>query len=337
MFRFNTKTLVACMLAAGYSSGVFAHHSGAAYKNDVESTITGTVTEYSFRNPHVYMTLSVKKPDGTTVNTEVEAGAGSVIGPLGFTRDAIKIGDKVSIVGNPPRKEDSNAFLGKELYKEDGTYLPLNIASRSIFKESSAKASSIAGTWFSPRTSFFAFLGGQRNWQVTDKGKAEIAKSASLPTPQKDCQPIGEPALMFYPVATQIEVAKDKVQMHVDWLDSERTIWLDGRAHPAATETFPHGHSVGHFEGTTLVVDSANFKANPIGLSTSLPSGTGKHLVEKFTVSPDGKSMIYSGKVEDPEFLNAAVEWSGTWQYQPEMKLSGEKCDLKTAQKFLSN
>ncbi len=336
MIRFTTKTLVACVLAASCSTAVMAHHSAAAFNTDVESTIMGTVTEYRFGNPHVYMKLDVKKADGTTVTSEVEAGAGSVLSPLGFTRDAVKVGDKVSIVGNASKKDGEKLFLGKELYKEDGTYYPMYIGSRSIYKETDAKATSIGGTWFSPRTSFFAFLGGQRGWQVTDAGKDAIAKSASLPTPQKDCLPIGEPALMFYPVATVIDVKKDRVDMHVDWLDSERTIWLDGRAHPAATESFPHGHSVGHFEGTTLVVDSTNFKANPIGLSTSLPSSTGKHLTERFAISEDGKGMVYSGKVEDPEYLKAPLEWSGTWLYRPGMKTSNEKCDIKTAQKFLN-
>jgi hypothetical protein len=251
MLSLFSKAALAVAITA--ASGVaLAHHSAAAFNTDVEATITGKVTSYSFRNPHVYMTLDVKKDDGSIVNTEVEAGAGSVLSPLGFTRDSVKVGETVSIHGNPSKREGAALFLGKELYKEDGTYMPLHINSRSVYAESSAAATSIAGTWFSPRTSFFAVLGSTNSWPVTDKGKAAMASAASIPTPQKDCQPIGEPALMFYPVANTIDVFKDRVEMHVDWLDSERTIWLDGRAHPVATETFPHGHSVGHFDGTTL-------------------------------------------------------------------------------------
>ncbi|MES2605758.1 MAG: DUF6152 family protein [Pseudomonadota bacterium] len=330
-------TAIAASISAAISSSVLAHHSAAAFDTNVESTIKGTVTEYSFRNPHVYLTLNVKKEDGSTVSTEVEAGAGSVVAPLGFTRDSIKVGDVVSVVGNPAKREPDKLFLGRELYKEDGSYLPLNISSRSTYVETNAVATSIEGTWFPPRTSFFGFLGNQGKWAVTDAGKAAIQQSASLPTPQKDCQPIGEPALLFYPVANVIEVFDDRVEMHIDWLDSERTIWLDGRAHPAASETFPHGHSVGHFEGTTLVVDTTNFAPNPIGFSMALPSGTGKHLTESFAISPDGKGMVYSGKMEDPQYLSAAAEWSGTWQYRPEMKASNEPCDIGIAQKFLDD
>jgi hypothetical protein len=39
---------------------------------------------------------------------------------------------------------------------------------------------------------------------------------------------------MFYPVANTITVQKDRVVMKVDWMDSERTVFLDGRAHPPA-------------------------------------------------------------------------------------------------------
>lgn len=331
------RRLAVAVLAASTPHIALAHHSAAAFDTAQEATITGTVTQYSFRNPHVYMTLQVTKDDGSVVETEVEAGAGSVLGPLGFTRDSIKVGDVVSIVGNPGRRDPDSLMLGKELYKQDGSYIPLHINSRSIYDESTESADSIAGTWFSPRTSFFAILGSAGQWPTTEKGKAAIAAASGAATPQKDCIPIGEPALMFYPVATTIEVFDDRVEMKVDWLDTERTVWLDGRAHPAAGETFLHGHSVGHWDGKALVVDTTNFSFNPIGLSTSLPSGTDKHLTERFEVSADGKQMIYSGRVADPEYLAEPVEWSGTWLYRPGMEHSNERCDIETAQRFLDD
>lgn len=336
--KFSTRTVLACAITATCTP-VFAHHSAAAFDTQKETTITGTITEYSFRNPHVYMTLSRKLADGTEVSTEVEAGAGSVIGPLGFTRDSVKIGDVVSIAGNPGKRDPEGLLLGKELFKEDGSYLPLNISSRSAVPDSTESATTIEGTWFSPRTSFFAILGGARDWQTTEAGKAALASAANTatPTPAKDCIPIGAPALMFYPVANVIDVQDDKVVMTIDWLDSVRTFYLDGRAHPPASETSLHGHSTAHFEGTTLVADTTNFAVNPIGLSTTLPNSTQKHLVERFELAADGKGMIYSGTMEDPVYLAAPVEWSGTWQYRPDMQLSNETCDLDTARKFLDD
>lgn len=336
--KVSTRTVLACAIASACTP-VFAHHSSAAFDTQTVTTITGTITEYSFRNPHIYMTLVRKLEDGTEITTEVEAGAGSVIAPLGFTRDSVKIGDLVSVAGNPGKRDPEGLLLGKELYKEDGTYLPLNISSRSTVPESTAAATSIEGTWFAPRASFFGFLGSARDWQTTPAAKAvvEAATKASTPSPVKDCVPIGAPALIFYPVANIIEVDDDKVVMTVDWLDSVRTFYLDGREHPPATETSVQGHSTAHWEGTTLVADSANFAANPIGLTTTLPSSTQKHLVERFELSADGKSMTYSGILEDPEYLAAPVEWSGTLQYRPDMQASNEACDLEVARRFLDD
>lgn len=332
-----SRKFLTATLAAAIIHPVHAHHSAAAFNTDATVTVTGVVTQYSFRNPHVYMTMEVTKEDGSKISTEVEAGAASVIGPLGFTRDSVKVGEVVTVHGNPGRRQPEALLLGRELYKEDGTYYPLNISSRATNQQTDAVATSIEGTWFAPRTSFFGFLGAANSWQVTEAGRTAVAAAGAVATPQKDCIPIGEPAVHFYPVATVIDVQDDRVDMKIDWLDSVRTIWLDGREHPPANETFQHGHSVGHFEGQALVVDSTNFAPNPIGFTMSLPSGTGKHLTERFEVSADGKQLIYSGTVEDPEFLGAATTWTGTLEYRPEMELSNEACDLEAAQRFLDD
>jgi len=313
-----------------------AHHSAAAYDTQKETKVTGTVTDYRFKNPHIYMVIQVKKDNGSTVAMEVEAGAASVLNPLGFTKNSVAVGDVVTITGNPNRT-NPNAILGKDLFKRDGTYYPLNIASRSVYVPKDEPATSIAGTWFSPRTEFNAFLGGARGWAVTDKGKAAMADVGPKSTTQKDCIPIGAPALMFYPVANTITVQRDRVVMKVDWMDTQRTIYLDGRKHPPATETFLHGHSVGRWEGDTLVVETTNFKEHPMGLSTSLPGSDRKRLTERFRLSPDKKSLVYSGVVEDPVYLSKPVEWTGRWEYRPNMPHSNQKCDLNVARQFLKD
>jgi hypothetical protein len=260
-----------------------------------------------------------------------------VLNPLGFTKTSLTIGEVVTVTGNPARSHPDALMLGKDLFKSDGTYYPLNIGSRSVYAGKTETATTIAGTWFSPRTSFGAFLGGARNWQVTEKGKAAMSVNDPKATTQKDCIPVGAPALMFYPVATTITVQKDRVVMDVDWMDSQRIIYLDGRQHPPASQTSLHGHSVGKWEGNTLVAETTNFKEHAMGLSTSLPSSTQKKLTERFTLSADRKNLVYSGVMEDPVYLAKPVEWSGTWEYRPNMPHSNEKCDIDVARKFLSD
>jgi hypothetical protein len=329
--------LVGSMVLA-FAPRALAHHSAAAFDTQKEVRATGTVTEFSFRNPHVYLVLQVKKPDGSTARLEVEAGAASVLNPLGFNRNSIAVGDTVTIVGNPARAKPDALMLGKDLFKQDGAYYPLFIASRSVYSAKTQAATSIAGTWFSPFNEFNAFGAAARNWPLTDAGKAAVASFDPKATPQKDCIPVGVPNLMFYPVADTITVQRDRVVMKVDWMDSERTIFLDGRAHPPASQTFLHGHSVGRWEGDTLVAETTNFKEHPLGLSASgLPGSARKRVVERFRLDEGGKVLKYSGVVEDPVYLSRPVEWSGQFEYRPNMPHSNEKCDLTVAHKYLGD
>ena len=138
-------------------------------------------------------------------------------------------------------------------------------------------------------SSFSAYMGTAGKWPRNDEARAVSKKmSDSRATTQKDCIPIGSPALMFYPVATTITVQKDRVIMNVDWMDTVRTIWLDGRAHPPASQTFLHGHSVGRWEGDTLVVETTNFSDHAMGTSTSIPASSQKKMIERFRVGEDG-------------------------------------------------
>jgi hypothetical protein len=327
--------LIAIAIVAAIASPALAHHSAAAYNTQQNISVTGPIKVYNFKNPHVTLFIEVKKADGTTSLMEVEAGAASVLSPLGFNKDSVKVGEIVTIAGNPSRNAPDKEMLGKDLTKADGSYIPLNISSRSVYASTGGSATTIAGTWFSPMRSFTGFLGGARGWPTNEKARAAAVNDPKATT-QKDCIPIGVPAMMFYPVATTIKVERDRVVMDIDWMDSERTIYLDGRKHPPATETSLLGHSVGRFEGTALIVETTNFKEHPMGLSQTVPSSTQKKLTEKFALGPDGKTLIYSGTIEDPVYLNGPIPWSGSWEYRPGMPHSNQKCDVEVARRFLT-
>lgn len=321
------------ILSLALSAPALAHHSSAAFNTQQRITITGPIVKYEFKNPHVYFTVQVKNEDGSTVLREVEAGAPSVLNPLGFTKESVRVGEVVSVQGNPARNAADGMVLGLELHKADGTYLPLNIGSRSVYQAKNETATSIAGTWFPNRQQFSGVMGAVGRWSTTPAARGGRGGGATATT-QKDCIPIGMPVLMFYPVANVITVQKDRVIINVDWMDSVRTVWLDGRRHPPATETFLHGHSIGRWEGETLVVETTNFKEHSMGTSTSLPASTQKKMTERFTLGPDKKTLMISGTVEDPVYLTAPGQFSGTWEYRPGMPQSNEKCDLETALKF---
>ena len=332
--------VITCAAVLGIATAALAHHSAAAFDTQKEVKVTGSVTQYRFANPHIYLTIQIKKDDGSTQSIDVEAGAASVLNGLGFNKNSIAVGETVTIVGNPARSNPNALLLGRELYKKDGTYVPLNIASRGVEEaktSTAATASTIAGTWFAPRSEFGGFLGRTGTWALTDKGKAAAASGAGARNASlTNCVPLGAPALMLYPVANTITVQKDRVVMKIDWMDSERVVYTDGRKHPPASDTFLQGHSVGRFEGTTLVVETTNFKDNAMGLSMALPGSTQKRLTERFALGEDRKSLVYSGVLEDPVYLSQPVQWSSKLEYRPTMVHSNQKCDPEVARRFLS-
>jgi len=87
-----------------------------------------------------------------------------------------------------------------------------------------------------------------------------------------------------------------------------RIIYMDGRKHPANLEPTNYGHSVGHWEGDTLVVDSVGFSENFWIDRTGLPHTEKLHTVERFTRT-DSKTIKYEVLIDDPSVYTR--QWSG--------------------------
>lgn len=106
------KIKLLVMLAAAVSIlGVraYAHHSFAAtYFEDKKVTVEGDLVQFLYRNPHSFVHVEVKEPDGTTTRWAVEWGAGGQLGRQGVTRETLKPGDHVIVVGNPGRNPEDH-------------------------------------------------------------------------------------------------------------------------------------------------------------------------------------------------------------------------------------
>src|SRR2546427_7618593 len=99
------KVISGCFLVVALASPALAHHSAAAYDTQKEVRLTGTITQYRFGNPHVYMILQVKKADGSTKPVEVEAGAAPVVNTLRFKKESLAAGGGLTVFWNPGRGE----------------------------------------------------------------------------------------------------------------------------------------------------------------------------------------------------------------------------------------
>jgi hypothetical protein len=102
--------LAACMLAgAGIA---MAHHSFAMFDTTSKITLTGTVTEFQWTNPHAYIELDVTESNGTAKqHWTIELGSPSILQQSGWKFKDLKFGDKVTATINPLRSKEPGGLL----------------------------------------------------------------------------------------------------------------------------------------------------------------------------------------------------------------------------------
>jgi hypothetical protein len=79
---------------------VMAHHGASPYDTTKLTTLKGTVTEFKFINPHVEISVAVKDDKGKTETWVGEANSPNVLSRRGWSRDIIKPGDQITVIGN---------------------------------------------------------------------------------------------------------------------------------------------------------------------------------------------------------------------------------------------
>jgi hypothetical protein len=83
---------------------VFAHHAFVAeYDASKSTTLQGVVTKVEWTNPHARFYIDVKDKNGSVTNWNLELASPNALRRLGWTRDAIKVGDTVSVLVAPAK------------------------------------------------------------------------------------------------------------------------------------------------------------------------------------------------------------------------------------------
>jgi hypothetical protein len=86
------------------TSGAFAHHSFAVHFDGERTiTVTGTVTEFRFRNPHGVIRLAATAEDGSTAEWKIETNSPNILRRRGWSPESIAVGEQVAIEGFPAR------------------------------------------------------------------------------------------------------------------------------------------------------------------------------------------------------------------------------------------
>jgi hypothetical protein len=97
---------VICAAGALFAGPALAHHSFAMFDAKKTNTLTGTVKEFEWINPHAWLHLIAAGPDGKPVTWSFEAGGPGQLTVVGWKPDTLKPGDKISL-GYHPLKDGS--------------------------------------------------------------------------------------------------------------------------------------------------------------------------------------------------------------------------------------
>lgn len=100
MPRFSRLFAVVLILLVG-SAPMLGHHSFAAqFDRNKPTTLVGPVTKIDWINPHARIFMDVKGADGKVVNFEIELGAPAILMRSGWTRNAINVGEIITVNGS---------------------------------------------------------------------------------------------------------------------------------------------------------------------------------------------------------------------------------------------
>jgi hypothetical protein len=177
----------------------------------------------------------------------------------------------------------------------------------------------------------------------TEWGAAESARLATSITPG-ECNPWPAAMMMsgsnLFPI--QILQGPNVIAVHYEATTQPRRIYVDGRSHPAEDELLPTfmGHSIGRWEGDTLVVDTVgtNGRARPINgyISGSvisgpenlprLPGSDQLHLTERIRLVGDGDYLEDTMTIDDPKTYRQAWTVTRHWQRRPDIDMQEYAC-----------
>jgi hypothetical protein len=100
------RKVISCAIAIALLAGVtaHAHHSYAAtYDTSKEVKVTGKLVQFSYKNPHSYVTIQSADAKGAVQRWSVEWAGSSQLSNRGVTQDTLKINDQIVIIGRPSR------------------------------------------------------------------------------------------------------------------------------------------------------------------------------------------------------------------------------------------
>jgi hypothetical protein len=318
---------------------VRAHHGAAAHYDPADQvTLTGVVTELQFVNPHSFVHIEVTEDDGGVATWRCELSGATQLIRRGWSRDTLAAGHRITVTGGRARREANSCDI-ETLVLSDGRFvdegesiegveIPRQVAGEDDVADRPRYLANgqpnISGSWV-------ARNGGGTGGETPD-GPPEPTPEGLAASERFDfrfdnpvirCQS-GNIITDWYRQqhVNDIQQRDDSVVIRYGYLDLERTINLGMAEHPDEVEPSVEGHSIGRWEGETLVVDTVGFIERALHPRQEIMISDQTHIVERFTYDHDSRTLMREFTVNDPLYL--ARPFSGinvadvaAWEYRP--------------------
>jgi hypothetical protein len=280
----------------------------------------------------VFAGVGAQQPDGQEPGPQPSAGRGR--GPSGPSQPTPRLPDGTPNLGRVSGEKGVWSVpyitnMGERIIEEDGkthvekfppTFGRGRGAGRSDTPlgggEGTAGGGGRGGAKSEPQVPFQPWAAAVYNYNSKNNSKYD---------PEGYCLPPGGPRLMATPYPMEIiQLAEQKriVMVFEGATHIWREIYMDGRPHPKGDDLNPTylGHSVGHWEGDTLVVDVVGFNEQTWMDYFGHPHTDMLHVVEKFS-RPNKNTLAYEAMFDDPGAYTKpfTVRWNINWNPNGEL------------------
>ena len=323
------KTLTAAAGLAAIASGAQAHH-GITGQFDTSTTfeVSGVVTSLDFVNPHSYVNFDVTESDGTVTPWRCEMRAATVLRRSGWSEDMFKPGTEISIHGSPDRRDSQTCYMITVTFADGTTVERYSQLSEDTMPAPGDDARpaylangqpNISGDWAATQRLQTGLgvlglgMGMRGNFgggaaagiEPTEAGIAAAAGYvAATDNPRFQCKAVNIfNDWTFDQHVNRITQDDDVVILQYDFMDIVRTVHLDMSEHPDDIRPSKAGHSIGHWEGDTLVVDTIGFEPGYLNTRSGTMYSGEMHVIERFTYNSETMELHRSYVAEDPLYF----------------------------------
>ena len=319
------------------SARVEAHHSFAPhFDSNKRVSISGIVKEFESRNPHSYVHISAVDENGRTREYVCESHGVTQLQRNGITPAMLKAGTQIRVTGPISRHDQYMCFFDTVEFPDGRTLSVNGPAQAGRTTATLPPRKDIYGSWLLTRSQDRTGGGPSAMTFLTPAGqRATDAYDPFRDDPTFRCDPVAIRRVWAAP-GTPLEISRSgqNVLLHHEWMDVRRQIALDAKDHPKNGRRISLGHSIGHFDGGTLVIETANYSSGVLeqyversGQPTrGLLHSPALMTVERLRLDVARQRLVLEISDVDPEFYQQPLSRL-TYEYVPsDLKVEPFRC-----------